>query len=184
MSKFFLFSLYYTSFSPLWLSILFINIKSYLENTEYITTEKYSVITIVVLWLITSVFMFISLSSHDKEGADEVDLVNVREEKSITSEYLLSYILPLFAFDFTRWDSFILFLIFFLTLGYLCLKHNYFSVNIVLEIFKYQFYFCEVENSDKIISHTFIISRENLSIKKGEKVFLKSLNNEFKQHIN
>mgnify|MGYP000320977530 FL=1 len=60
----------------------------------------------------------------------------------ITAEYLLSYILPLFAFDFTKWDEVVKFLIFFLTFGYLCIKHNSFSVNIVLELLGYKMYDC------------------------------------------
>ena len=119
MSKFLFFSLYYTSFSPLWLSILFINIKSCIEKTQPINTEKYSIIVILVLWVITFISIRNNLRSKNKEGAIAVTLDTIQEEKSITSEYLLSYILPLFAFDFTRWDSVILFLIFFITLAYL-----------------------------------------------------------------
>lgn len=43
----------------------------------------------------------------------------------ITAEYLLSYILPLFAFDFTKWDEVVKFLIFFLTFSYLCIRHGH-----------------------------------------------------------
>lgn len=58
------------------------------------------------------------------------------------AEYLLSYILPLFAFDFTVWNGVVLFLIFFTILGFLCIKHNYFSVNIILEMAEFRFYNC------------------------------------------
>ena len=30
---------------------------------------------------------------------------DAKESKTITAEFLLSYILPLFAFDFTQWDE-------------------------------------------------------------------------------
>ena len=183
MSKFLFFSLYYTSFSPLWLSILFINIKSCIEKTQPINTEKYSIIVILVLWVITFISIRNNLCSKNIEGAIAVTLDTIQEEKSITSEYLLSYILPLFAFDFTRWDSVILFLIFFITLAYLCIKHNHFSVNIVLEILNYQVYTCTVKNDDNFCYRTTIISHRNLNAKKGEQIYLKSLNNEYKLDI-
>jgi hypothetical protein len=123
------------------------------------------------------------LFSKYEEGTTRFVLNSVKEEKSIASEYLLSYILPLFAFDFTKWDSVILFLIFFVTLAFLCIRHNYFSVNIVLEVLKYQVYSCEIENDDQISLTTSIISRKNLMAKKGEEIRLKALNNEYKLDV-
>lgn len=183
MSKFLFFSLYYTSFTPLWISILFIDIKSWLENSQYLSTEKYSVLIIVFLWIVSFIVVLVGFSSKKKEGTSVFVLKTIQEEKSITSEYLLSYILPLFAFDFTKWDSVVLFLVFFTTLGYLCIKHNYFSVNIVLDILNYRIFSCELTNEDDIAVEKFIISRRNLNMEKGEKVYLKSLNNEFKLDV-
>ncbi|BAM23917.1 hypothetical protein HMPREF1109_0538 [Streptococcus intermedius SK54 = ATCC 27335] len=183
MSKFLFFSLYYTSFTPLWISILFIDIKSCIECSQSLGTEKYSIFVIVFLWIVSLIAVLLRFSSDEKEGTSIFVLKNIQEEKSITSEYLLSYILPLFAFDFTKWDSMVLFLVFFTTLGYLCIKHNYFSVNIVLEILNYRIFTCELENEDKILVEKFIISHKNLNVKKGENVYLKSLNNEFKLDI-
>ncbi|MBQ1502206.1 MAG: hypothetical protein IIZ45_06305, partial [Firmicutes bacterium] len=37
------------------------------------------------------------------EGTTPHKVLSATEEKTITAEYLLSYILPLFAFDFTQW---------------------------------------------------------------------------------
>ncbi|NQM38655.1 hypothetical protein HO409_07125 [Streptococcus suis] len=183
MSKFLFFCLYYTSFTPLWISILFIDIKSMIEKSQPLKTELISVIFILTLWLISFGYLILIISRRRKDGSIEVVLKSVQEEKTITSEYLLSYILPLFAFDFTRWDSFILFLVFFTTLGYLCIKHKYFSVNIVLEILNYNIYYCELENSDNIRLSTHIISKRNLSVKKGDKINLRSLNNEYKLDV-
>ena len=108
---------------------------------------------------------------------------NASEDKTITSEYLLSYILPLFAFDFTKWDQVVLFLVFYLTLGYLCIRHNHFSVNVWLEILNYKMFTCELENEDNTIVQRKIISQRTLNSHKGEYVYLKSLNNEIKLDI-
>ena len=183
MSKLFFFSLYFTSFTPLWLSVLFIDIKSCIENSQSTVIEFYSIIVILIIWLISILIIIMVLFSKYEEGTTRFILNSVKEEKSIASEYLLSYILPLFAFDFTKWDSVILFLIFFVTLAFLCIRHNYFSVNIVLKILKYQVYTCEIENDDQIRITTSIISRKNLMAKKGEEIRLKALNNEYKLDV-
>ena len=117
MSKLFFFSLYFTSFTPLWLSVLFIDIKSCIENSQSTVIEFYSIIVILIIWLISILIIIMVLFSKYEEGTTRFILNSVKEEKSIASEYLLSYILPLFAFDFTKWDSVILFLIFFVTLA-------------------------------------------------------------------
>ena len=105
-------------------------------------------------------------------------ILTVTEEKTVTSEFLLSYILPLFAFDFTQWKSVALFLIFFLTLGFLCVKHETFTVNIVLEVFGYQFYRCDLEDEDGNGITWMIISRTDLKGCVGDSVYLRPLNNE------
>ena len=86
----------------------------------------------------------------------------------------------LFAFDFTQWDSVVLFLIFFITLGYICVKHNNFSVNILLEILKYNVYDCKIktEENDLEIERK-IISKTNLSKYRGRIIRIENLNNEY-----
>ena len=110
--------------------------------------------------------------------AERYTILTVTEEKTVTSEFLLSYILPLFAFDFTQWKSVALFLIFFLTLGFLCVKHETFTVNIVLEVFGYQFYRCDLEDEDGNGITWMIISRTDLKGCVGDSVYLRPLNNE------
>lgn len=183
MSKLFSFSLYYISFAPLWLSVLFIDLKSCIENSENLWTEKISIGCILIFAIICLIVLLIELHTNDKESAVPQILKQAKEEKNITAEYLLSYILPLFAFDFTTWNGVILFLIFFFTLGFLCIKHNYFSVNIVLELANFRFYTCTFKNEDGIETEQTVISRRKLTGCIGEEVYLKSLNNEFKFDI-
>lgn len=183
MFKLFSFSLYYISFAPLWLSVLFIDLKSCIENSENLWTEKISIGCILIFAIICLIVLLIELHTNDKESAVPQILKQAKEEKNITAEYLLSYILPLFAFDFTTWNEVILFLIFFFTLGFLCIKHNYFSVNIVLELANFRFYTCTFKNEDGIETEQTVISRRKLTGCIGEEVYLKSLNNEFKFDI-
>ena len=138
---------------------------------------------ILVSCLIATIVLLVALCTNGKEGTTPHKVISATEEKTITAEYLLSYILPLFAFDFTQWSQVILFLIFYLTLGFLCIRHNYFSVNIILEIAKFRFYTCMVENEDGQKLEQRIISHRRLNGCIGDILFLKSLNNEYKLDI-
>lgn len=179
MSVFSSLSMFFLSFTPLWVSILFLDIKSIIENETSLHTEWISICAIVVLALLSTIILSSSLRVKNRAGIQKYRLTHVEEQKSITAEYLLSYILPLFAFDFTMWDQVILFLVYFLTLGYLCIKHNHLSVNIVLELFHYRFYLCEMENEDHISVTKYIISREKLINHKNHIISTRPLNNEY-----
>lgn len=183
MSKIFSLSLYHTSFAPLWISILFIDIKSCIENTSNLWTEYISIGSILVSCLIALIVLLVTLRTGGKEGTTPQMLMSATEEKTITAEYLLSYILPLFAFDFTQWSQVILFLIFYLTLGFLCVRHNYFSVNIILEITNFRFFICKSKNEDGQVLEQRIISHRQLTGCVGETLYLKSINNEYKLDI-
>lgn len=183
MSKLFSFSLYFISFAPLWVSVLFIDIKSCFENEEDLWTEIISIICIFILTVVCLIVLRLELYAKNKENSSSQKLECATEEKTITAEYLLSYILPLFAFDFTVWNETVLFLIFFCTLGFLCIKHNYFSVNIFLELLNFHFYTCTFKNDDDIETKQSVISHRKLTAHKGETIYLKSLNNEYKLDI-
>ncbi len=183
MSLLFRLSLFYLSFTPLWISVLFIDIKSIAEKNANLYTEEITIICILILAAFSLVVLLFETSANCKEGTQAHTIVSAQEEKAITAEYLLSYILPLFAFDFTHWDGIVLFLMFFLTLGFLCIRHNYFSVNIILELMNFRFYKCKLKNEDNIETEQTIISHRRLNGLVGEIINLKSLNNEYKLDI-
>ena len=183
MSKIVSSCLYFSSFLPLWISIIFIDIKSMFENTENLWTEIISVFIIVLVGIVSTIVVLFVFTTNSEDGLDKRVIKEVTEDKAITSEYLLSYILPLFAFDFTKWDQVIIFLVFFVTLFFLCISHNHFSVNVLLELFRFKIFTCELENEDKVVIQSKIISNRLLNAHKGEDIYLKSLNNEIKLDI-
>lgn len=183
MSKPFSFSLFFVSFTPLWISILFIDCKNIFENQTNLWTEKISIVCIIFIMLISFCILRKELHAVGRAGTRNYIVKKVREEKTITVDYLLSYILPLFAFDFTLWNEVVLFFVFYSTIGFLCIKHNHFSVNVVLEILKYKFYICTLENEDGIEIEQAIISRRNLVGCVGDDIYLKSLNDEYKLDV-
>lgn len=186
MSILFQYSLFFLSFTPLWISILLVDFKSIIVDNEYLYTEYISVIFILVFAAISCVVLFLEINRKvrvEKEGTQPQIINEAKEEKTITTEYLLSYILPLFAFDFTQWDGVLLFLVFFVVLGFLCIKHNNFCLNIILEIANYRFYSCNLENEDHKKTIQTVISHRELNGCIGDEIYLKALNNELKLDV-
>lgn len=179
MSVLFSGSLFFLSFFPLWLSIAFIEMKSIYDHSNNLYTEWISLICILLGMLICGAIVINSLSEKNTNGAKEFTVVAAEEEKSISAEYLLSYILPLFAFDFTQWDGVVLFLVFFSTMGFLCIYHSHFSLNVLLEFMGYKFYKTEIMNADKIVVTVEIVSRKNIVAKHNQEVRLRFLNNNY-----
>lgn len=183
MSKLVSSCLYFTSFFQLWISVYFIDIKSIIEGTKNPWTEIISIIIIASASIISAIVLICEFISNSKEGSTRFVIKDASDDKTITSEYLLSCILPLLAFDFTKWDQVVLFLIFFVALGFLCIRHNHFSANILLEMLGYRVFTCELESVNKNAVQQKIISRRTLNAHKGEYIYLKSFNNEIKLDI-
>ena len=169
--------LYYISFAPLWFAILFIDIKNVIVKDPNLYTEKISIISIIILSIISLVVVRSLIIDKKMSCSEKYKIIDAKKSKDITIEYFLAYVLPLFAFDFTKWDQVIIFLIFYMCLGLLCIKHKYFTTNIILEILKYNFYECSLQNVDGVIIKKYIISKRNL--KQENSIFLKSINNEY-----
>lgn len=178
MHIFISFSMYFLSFVPLWITILFIDIKSIVSGGGDKWTEIIGIAGILLGLTISAIILFAKFFVIDDEKY-KLTIQDVKESKTITAEFLLSYILPLFAFDFTQWGEVVKFLIFFLIFGYLCVRHNNFSVNIILEFMHYRMYDCKLMNADgKEVERT-VISKNILSTSKGNDIQVKILNNEY-----
>lgn len=185
MSKIIVFMLHVTSFLPLWLSVLFIDFLSIFTNAENLYTEWISIISIIVVNILAYIVIGVWMKTEGRQASDEVKLCAVKEEKKISAEFILAYILPLMAFDFTRWDSAIIFLFFFLCLGYISTKHNSVSINLGLELAKYSLYECEVQSTeygDDPLS-MLLLSRHGLIDERNRIVEIKSINNEIGLYI-
>ena len=173
------FCLFFLSFCPLWISVLFIDIKSIFEGNPNLWTEVISISLIVIATIISLVVLLCELNPRHANNKQEYILVSAKDEKTITAEYLLSYILPLFAFDFTVWHEVILFLIFFAVFAFLSIRHNHFSVNVLLELMQYRFYSCELENEDGISISKIVVCKETLSAQVGSVISVRAINNEY-----
>ena len=173
------FCMFFLSFCPLWISVLFIDIKSICEGNPNVWTEIISVSLVLIVSIIALVVLMCELNTQNTNNQQEYRIVSAKEEKTITAEYLLSYILPLFAFDFTVWNEVVLFLVFFLVFAFLSIRHNHFSVNILLELMRYRFYSCELENEDGVSISKIVVCQEILSAQIGGLISARAINNEY-----
>lgn len=60
-------SLFWISFTPLWLSILFIDAKSIIVGSPNIITEKYSILAILIAFVITFVILIFTVNPKDRD---------------------------------------------------------------------------------------------------------------------
>lgn len=167
MDKAFKISIFVTSFFPLWLTILFKDGLALYNGAMSPYSEIIGICCILIcnalsVWCIHSAM---KSSLHETFFNDYI-IVSAVQEKGITSEFLLSYILPLFAFDFTQWVGCAEFLIYYVTLAFLCIRNNNVYANLWLEVLGYKFYSCELKlkaQEDIKAIQGIVLSRENLA---------------------
>ena len=178
MSKLYKYSVFFLSYAPLWVSILFIDmVNLFLNKTSSPWTERIS-ITLIIIFLIIALLIFaLTLSGFTKEIGEKVTLLECAENKTTVIEYMLSCVLPMLAFDFTLWTQTVLFLIYFVTLGYLCIIHNILAPNIVLDLMKYRSYHVKIENNLGNTVEADVLSREELINKIGNKIGWRQIGN-------
>lgn len=155
--------LFFLSFLPLWVSIAFVDFMSICETRKCLGIEIISLVLIIGGILISSLVVAVQMQKSKQGSHIHAKIVKVSKQKAVTAEYLLSYILPLFAFDFTKWKQVVLFLIFFATLAFLCLKHHYVYANIVLELWGYTCYDCTLKKEDENEFEAVVISADELT---------------------
>lgn len=158
--------LFFLSFLPLWISVVFMDVMSILGSEPDLWTEKISLILLFLGIVFSSVVVAAQMRRKLRQASGhcvEPTIKRATKQKAVTAEYLLSYILPLFTFRFTKWQSVVLFLLFFATLAFLCLKHHYVYANIVLELCGYTCYDCTLTYADGTDFDAVLISREELT---------------------
>lgn len=183
MSNLFKFSMFFTSFIPLWITVIFKDVLSIYSNEKYVCTEWISIILIMIVLVMSITIMIKGIKTMEKSrGYSPYKIISVEKLNGLSSEYLLAYVVPLFAFDFTTWFGAVEFLVYFLILMFLCVKNNNVYSNLILEIQDYKFYNCELQNAIETQTPTIcktIISKQPLSSKNGHVIDIIELDSPF-----
>lgn len=182
MNNIFKSCMFIISFLPLWINILIINGISIFQNSDGILVA----ICNSVLILISVIFSFLYISFankkiNKKDNLIECKLISSYQEKSMASNYLLSYILPLFIFDFNTLLGVLQFLIYFVIILVLCVKNSYVYINILLEFLGYTTFNCKIleEGREKVV---YVISNDDFNGYKNKDVNIYELDNPFYLH--
>ena len=179
--------MFVTSFIPLWLSIIIFDIWDITESaiTKFPQEGSFiqklltfagdniiplaSIIIILIMVMISIIGINKFLSERERSTQNSLGtIIKAKKANKLSSEFLLAYILPLIAFDFSDLKSLALFIAYFSILAFLCIRNNNIYTNIMLEFKKYRIYLCDIERSlpgdkSQIYYDSLIISREDLT---------------------
>lgn len=186
MDNRFKWNMFMTSFLPLWITIVVSNIWniiSYVINNwstdgicaNAINTIQHNIIAIIVNLIICIVALvsIFSINSFLKykctnDNKPKIKVVEAKRANKLSSEFLLAYILPMIAFDFSELKSVVLFTIYFGMLAFLCIRNNNVYTNILLEIKGYRMYSCNLERTVMgriyLYNDCLVLSKNNLTI--------------------
>ena len=90
-------AMYILSFTPLWLTVVFEDVISIIDGGN-IYTEIISIVCMAVGVLSSVLVVHYQFKYANNRAPEVYTLEEVKECKTITAEFLISYILPLFAF--------------------------------------------------------------------------------------
>ena len=135
----------FLNFLPLWVVLIVRDAISIQKDTVNLGAEWCGIIGCLCGLVISLLVVWLGLrevvASHGESG----ELVSATEKKTLTADVLLSYVLPLLAFDFGRWIELLEFLVFFMLIVFLSMRHNVLGGNIFLELLGYRFYSCRIK---------------------------------------
>ena len=187
MDKKFKWDMFITSFMPLWISIIVADVWNLIVDImrkcsckanmpidlyEIFRANWFNIIVIIVITvlMITSVYS-INKFLKDKRCNNFLTKVKIKKavrENKLSSEFLLAYILPMIAFDFSKLKSVVLFVIYFAVLAFLCIRNSNVYTNILLEFKGYKMYLCDMETirvgREYTYSNCLVISKNNLTV--------------------
>ena len=145
MSHRFSFEFSVLSFLPLWASVLIVCIRGVATRNQPIGTEI-ALLVVVSTLLVVSGWEVMRDFRMKNPPADEIEsglvVEKCEKQKTVTTEYLLACVLPLYTFDFTSWCSVLQFATVIGTIILLYAKHYELPPNVVLELCGYSRYKC------------------------------------------
>lgn len=199
--------MFVTSFIPLWISIIIFDLWDIVENAGNSFSKKGKLsdmflcfLRVNILQLVSIVFIIvmvmISACGINKFFKDQkcsiqktpCKILKAKKANKLSSEFLLAYILPLIASDFSNIKSIVLFLTSFAILAFLCIRNNNIYINIMLEFKKYRIYSCDVErpwpgNKSEIYYESLVISKCDLTSLEKKEIFCYDCDNYIYIHV-
>lgn len=186
--------MFVSSFLPLWISIgitllwelipqakilFFVNYDEAIAIWEKMLLPYFGIIIISMMYFLS--IIGISNFLNEERQDTRAKISNVRRANHLSSEFLLSYVLPLVAFDFTELKDLLIFTLYFVTLAFICIRNGNFYVNIFLELKGYQLFYCDIQRkkAGRLLTFTdcLFISKLNLMEKADSSIKYYEINN-------
>lgn len=191
MSEWMKWNIRFTSFMPLWVSMIikelfgmwtqyheYQDMLSEYEEMSFswqdflgICSVQLAIIVILILCIIVSmVALEVSLAGYQRvDGELKVaKIVCARRANRMFAELLIVYVLPLLAFDLNQVEGIVLFLIYFWVISILCIQNDYFFINLILDRKGYHTYICDLNcdrnGQEKTCYSVLVLSKVNLGI--------------------
>ena len=135
----------YLNFLPLWVVLIVRDAISIRKNVVNLGAEWCGIIGCLCGLGISLLVVWLGLCGESSRNGETGELVSATEKKTLTADVLLSYVLPLLVFDFGNWIELLEFLVFFMLIVFLSMRHNMLGGNIFLELLGYRFYSCRIK---------------------------------------
>ena len=78
--------LYFISFAPLWLAILFIDVKNIVDKDPNLCTEIISIISIILLFIISFIVVYNLIIDKRKSRSEKYTIINAKKSKFAKQE--------------------------------------------------------------------------------------------------
>lgn len=189
MNNKFKWDMFVTSFLPLWISIIITSLWSIVikwnclkkikginlnQHIRLLISSQKIELSLVIVILCMLIISLISINTFINRQENiypkPIGIIKSgRRANKLSSEFLLAYILPMIAFDYSNLKDIVLFLVYFVVLAFLCIRNNNIYTNIYLEFKGYKMYTCDIEckivEKNYIYEECLIISKMNLASK-------------------
>jgi hypothetical protein len=125
-----------------------VNVAELIIQTLQGNTSQLAFAGAVLLVLLVStlyILSFVRRIGKLSKGGDAVKIVLARKSTSLVTDFLLFYVLPMIAFDFSNLRDILLFLIYFAFIAFLSIRNGNVYTNVLFEFIGYRAYKCDVE---------------------------------------
>lgn len=164
------------SYFPLWIIVCFECLVSIVNNNQPLHTEKLALLLVIPLVICSGLFFNCVLSRSIREIGLQYDVIELKPRKTISSDYVLSYVIPLIAFDFTHWQDMFKFIVLWGFLFILCWR--FWQMPIAwLSMLGYSVSDCELQTNDGHRVQKMVISKKPLYQMVGDKIALVDIDN-------
>lgn len=166
-----------SSFIPLWIVIILLDIKNIIYKEDNLKVEYYSIPIITLFSLLSIIKIIYKLKKKEKHTFEKYTINKVSKNKDFSINGLVTFSIALLAFDCTTWYGIIGLLIIFFTLMILSIKNYYLMPNIILELFNYSFYECTLLNKNGREIEKIVITNKDVDLHRT--IYLKDINNNY-----